>query len=447
MTGWAADLHRPNDPVDIVVIVNGERIAQVTCDMLRTDLRDLGTYGEGKHGFRYEFSPPLPEDVEIGLTIRSANSGIALVNGDLVFPRQSAEAVAVPPQSPFVIPAPADPASLFRLFNCYEKTRGLSSILYRSDFRNTRRAQLDYAVYGEFGSDIIPGRSWTEQEARDHLESLLYSARFQRHIITHVLRAFPEKRRFIFLHIPKCAGTDLTSHLETRHPAVSKYWAEESWTKKADLFLSLANLIRDLQFSSSIFASGHVTLNYYSEHRLIRPADRIFTVIRDPVEIAISAVNYLLTRLEYSTKSKQIDPDVKNWTSLLGIGAIPRPMTSQFIDDISARALRNIEIVRPNSLCYWLGGGSFESVVGRLAQNHVEITNTANYAAWLEEEWGINTKIRANVSNKYLSTANLSRNELDYIENVSSEDRKFYNLVCNRLKFSGRSSIFGEDLL
>ena len=151
IAGWAADLDRPNDPIDVIIIANSEKIAQITCNTLRTDLRDLGIYGEGKHGFRYEFSPSLPDDIEVRLTIRSANSGIILGNGDVVFLRKSAEAIIVPPPNAFVIPAPSDPNMLFRLFDFYERAGGIPALLCRFDFAGVRRAQLEYAAFGEIG--------------------------------------------------------------------------------------------------------------------------------------------------------------------------------------------------------------------------------------------------------------------------------------------------------
>ena len=368
IAGWAADLRYPNNPVDVIIIVNCEKIAQVTCDTLRTDLRDLGIYGEGKHGFRYEFSCPLPDDAEVRVTTRSATSGIALQNGDVVFPRKSAEAIIVPPPNAFVIPAPSEPNTLFRIFDFYEKAGGIPALLCRFNFANIRRAQLEYAAFGEIGPNTVRRESWTEQEARDYLEYLLHSQRFQKNIISNILHAYPEKSRIIFLHIPKCAGSDLQGHLARQHPFVTYYWCEESWTRKADLFYELCNLVRELAFSHSILVSGHVSLDYYASRGLIRPADRIFTVIRDPLEIAISAINYLLTQFETSINTRRIFPDVKNWISMLEINALPSQMTAQFAKDISVRALRNPEIVRPNSLCYWLGEGDIEAVVKRLAQ-------------------------------------------------------------------------------
>ena len=48
----------------------------------------------------------------------------------------------------------------------------------------------------------------------------------QPRIVEMILNAHPEKRRLIFVHIPKCAGTDLTANLGTRYPTVHQTLAD-----------------------------------------------------------------------------------------------------------------------------------------------------------------------------------------------------------------------------
>ncbi len=59
--GWAADPSRPEAPIDVVVFLNGQRYAQVPADRPREDLRDAGTWGDGKHGFRYVVPHPASQ--------------------------------------------------------------------------------------------------------------------------------------------------------------------------------------------------------------------------------------------------------------------------------------------------------------------------------------------------------------------------------------------------
>lgn len=79
--GWAADTEAPDAVVDVIVYVDGKRVARVACDRFRQDLQDLREYGEGRHGFEYHMSPPLPFHVLDRVTVRYARSGVILPDG------------------------------------------------------------------------------------------------------------------------------------------------------------------------------------------------------------------------------------------------------------------------------------------------------------------------------------------------------------------------------
>ena len=173
----------------------------------------------------------------------------------------------------------------------------------------------------------------------------------------------------------------------------------------------------------------------------------MLTVVRDPIDIAISSINYLLTRFQANLGKERIEADVQDWMTALGIHALPPQMTPQFVRDVSHLALYNPNITQPNLLCHFLGGGTIEEVVATLARHHVELTSMSGYAQWLQAEWGVTTTTRMNVSTKYISLTSLPHQDLAYLQALSSEDRRLYELVEQRLEASGRCFLLGNDLL
>jgi len=123
-------------------------------------------------------------------------------------------------------------------------------------------------------------------------------------------------------------------------------------------------------------------------------------VVRDPLEIAVSQVNYIMTRIEGNMSAERLDADVRGWLEKLGLSSLPSAITPQFVSNVCRRALRMTELVSPNSICHWLGGNDAESVIERLAQYHVELTTSESYNDWLQKEWGIASQTRQNVSIK-----------------------------------------------
>jgi hypothetical protein len=59
---------------------------------------------------------------------------------------------------------------------------------------------------------------------------MLVAVSDQARVVEMILNAHPEKQRLIFVHIPKCAGTDLTANLGTRYPVVHQTLADSNWT-------------------------------------------------------------------------------------------------------------------------------------------------------------------------------------------------------------------------
>ena len=449
VSGWAAEMDRIDEAVDVVILVNNHKTAEVRCDILRPDLQKSGEFGNGRHGFRCQFDPPLPEDARLHVAVRFARSGEPVENGDAVLePGTEMPRLLQPRRTrPFTVPAPTHAGALFRQFTLYEAERGLYDLLCRWDFRGTRREQLEYAAFGRVVSAPAPVGRWDEGTARNLLYDLLSSARFQEEILAAALHALPEKRRVFFVHIPKCAGTDLLAHLSARYPFLSPRWQEPAWTSQDELFQALAEFARELPFSDSILIGGHVPLGHFVERGLLRPSDRVLTVVRDPTDIAVSSINYLLTRFQANLGKARVEADVHDWMNALGVSTLPAQMTPQFIRDVSHLALYSPEIVQPNSLCHFLGGGTVDQVVATLAGHHAELTSMAHYGQWLRDAWGVVTPTRMNVSTKYISLASLPHQDLAYLQGLSREDRKLYDLIEKRLAASGRCSLLGDELL
>jgi hypothetical protein len=89
IAGWAADPDAPDEVIEVVVLVNGREAGRVKADRLRVDLRNLGKYGEGKHGFEFTFDPPLDPIAEHDVVVRFAASRAALTRGALRLGRQA----------------------------------------------------------------------------------------------------------------------------------------------------------------------------------------------------------------------------------------------------------------------------------------------------------------------------------------------------------------------
>ena len=445
VSGWALDSAHLDDPVDVCVFVQGHKLAQVPCDLLRPGLRGKPGFGEGRHAFRIDLGPPLSTSVPTRVTVRHATTGRILGNGDAILNGdrhdRPSDLLADLPPGFFHIAAPRTPRQTFSSLLLYDDRQGLYNLLRQMDFDQSSPEQTACAVLGECSSET---RSLIESHVdspRDLMNELLLSQEFRENILRLLLDAFPEKRRLLFVHIPKCAGSDLGLHLASRYANISERLRTPHWINDSQMFEGLSKAVRELHFSDAIFVSGHINLSDYMNQQLPRPSDHLFTILRDPVDIGISQVNYVLTRLRTDAGRGQFQPDTQGWLELLGLQALPDDLSETYLVRLGMESLHNRMLVMANAMCSWLGGGSAATVVKRLAELRVEVTNTQNYSQWRRQRWGIQTNTRTNESTKFLTRDNIGHENIDYLRERSPEDAKLYQDIARRLSQSGACSV------
>jgi hypothetical protein len=118
VSGWAADPDRPDDHLAVSITVNGVKLGQVQADRLRKDLANLGRYGDGRHGFAFDFPTPLDPQEDHTILVRFADDGVKLPNGEhrlspLAAPGKPAPAKAPPSRAPR--PAPLEAGASAKL--------------------------------------------------------------------------------------------------------------------------------------------------------------------------------------------------------------------------------------------------------------------------------------------------------------------------------------------
>jgi len=450
LAGWAASKTNPDEVLDISIFLDDRKIAQIACNRPRDDLAKAGQFGDGARGFVHRFQPPLPGAGETRVTVVHARTGVPLNEGDVrlvdgKFHRVEAPA-ALAEDEPRLLPVPSDPLGLLEFLGLYDAQGGLAQLLSRLEFADERPERIHYGVFGAHPASLDDVLRWGRYYPRDHLQELLLSDAFQTGLIPRFLRAFPEKRRLIFVHIPKCAGTDLTFHFRARHPSLDRTLTDPAWTTKPAMLRRIARVVAQVRTADSIFVHGHINLADHIAAGIIRPTDRVFTVIRDPLAAAISQINYILTRFEEDIATGKWRPDTREWLQAVDLGTTPERMSDELVKRVTRAALRNDQLTVPNALCLWLGGEGAQRVVERLASYDVEVTDVERYNDWLRAAWGINATTRWNESKKFISIQTLATDDVAHLNGITRDDQRLYRTVDRMLTATGKLSLTGEDL-
>ena len=345
------------------------------------------------------------------------------------------------------LPMPRTMRELFQLFTLYDPAEGLAVLLDRLDFAGVTPYQIYQIVHARAPEQPELVARPERYDPRAHLEAALCSAEFQEKVLRHTLQAFPEKRRNVFIHVPKCAGTDLILNLGQRHLSLPKMIELENWVTKAELFEALCRLVQAVPYYETFFVYGHIPLGFYIDSVGVRAGDRIFTVIRDPIGMMLSQANYAVTRLRQDPLGR--DPDTREILQFLGLNEVPNPPLLAELKQLAVRALLHPEINRPNQTCFYLGGGAaagYAAAITNLVRYDVEITTTRQYGRWLQERWGIASSSRHNTSDHWLSPDELDDELLAALRQRTAEDQKVFETVSWVLAQKGASSVTGTEI-
>lgn len=348
------------------------------------------------------------------------------------------------PSSNKEVPFPNIAHKFFTSFCFYPPMAELTSVLNNLYFTYSDLTGIFYSVLGRDPESLL------EPAASDHspsefLKEALESEEFQQNIVRLILNAYPEKRRLIHIHIPKCAGTHLRARLEVKYPTVCRALESAIWTPKPLLFETLRHIATSIPFCDAIFVHGHTSISWYLENKLCRPTDFAFAVVRNPLEIIVSQVNYVVTR--FLQDPGFLDPDTGEWSGLLSLAPTELDRSPEGLANLARRILREPSVLTRNPLCEYLGGGNFESALSAILRSNIEVTDLTRYDLWFEQKFGIPTGMRENVSEKILKLSELESEDIKLLQNlIDDQDKKLYEMISAALDRSGALSVRGAEL-
>ena len=341
-----------------------------------------------------------------------------------------------------IVPAPLNTRQMLLAFGMYDATKGLASLLNRLDLSEVTRRQVFFSVLGRPPDRAGLLSADPNFKGRQAIAAALNGEEFQTRIREIVLGALPEKRRLIFVHIPKCAGSDLLVTLRRQYPYLHHHLALPGTTTKDDLFAALHGLATGLPLSDSIAVSGHVPLRWYVERNLVRFEDDVFTTVRHPRDIIYSYISFVLTRMvTFQGKPRN---DVKNWLGHVGMTEIESDPSAAYLVELGGRLLRARGVTAPNMICGNLGLGTAASAIEAMVLNDVEVTDTQRYSGWRSARFGFEPAARVNPSKPLFTPDNASVADRAFIDEMIGEDMVVYESIQQKLAASGGLSIRGR---
>ena len=344
-------------------------------------------------------------------------------------------------------PMPSNQPELFHRLAAYSPRTGWDAFVENIDFSNVTPRQIYQVVLGGYPATAEQAIGGPGYDPARHFRDTLVSREFRERFLGAFLQAYRSKGRDVFIHVPKCAGTDLILNLGCRSIPLPKMLEIEGWTDDIAFIEIIAGLARAAAGEERLFVYGHMELGHYIDIAGIRPDDCIFTVLRDPIDLMVSQANYVIGRLRQDPTGSE--PDAAEYLRLLGLTRLPEGISTADLKDLTLRALLNPLITEPNRACFYLGRGSktrFATALENLVIHNVEITTTMNYDRWLTERWGIASSSHHNRSEPILPNIEARRICGSALAAASAEDQKLFDTVSWALQQAGTASITGQQV-
>ncbi len=337
-----------------------------------------------------------------------------------------------------IVSAPVNARQTIQAFALYNPERGLPSLMDRLDFTGVTRRQIFFSTLGRAPGPTLPpdGPAFNPRAAT---ATALQGEEFQARLREIVLGGFPEKRRRIFVHVPKCAGTDMQTTLERLYPTLTQSHCLPETTPRPKLFEHLQRFAAGLSLSDSIALCGHQTLRWYLDRSLIRFEDDVFTFVRHPRDIQYSFVSFILTRaMDHAGSDRR---DVGQWLAEIGVDRLEANPSPGYLAELGGMMLRKR---RPNLLCYYLGAGTAASAFSAMRQSDIEVTDMARYSQWRRQRFGYEPPKRVNPSKPLFTPETASAADRAFVEEMIGEDMILYEAVQEQLRQQDGLSVRGR---
>lgn len=341
-----------------------------------------------------------------------------------------------------LIPAPRNGRDLLEALRLYDAELGIAKFLDRLELGRMTPRQTVFCVFGRLasaqGARVLP-----HYDPRRHLRNLLLGEEFQKRLMARMLECYPEKKRLVFVHVPKCAGSDLTSILVEHHPAFNFRLTDRVWTSAEKMLAAIKNLVDELAYAGDVFVHGHIPLRQHISNELIRFGDEVFSIVRNPLDMIVSTINYMLGRLTDDRELRRVD--TRDWLRLISHEKLKAAISSGDYRDIALEMLFSPKLIQSNPICDFLGERTARSAFDLCARADVEITHVDRYEEWLRLRWGAVSR-RNNASRPIVSLSTLGADGLRRAESITEEDRVFVSQVERKMQEDNRCLVMGTQL-
>ena len=332
-------------------------------------------------------------------------------------------------------PLPVRPRDLLELFAALGDAASLRALFLSADFREAEPRNLAFAVLSRWPTEEQLAALPDPYAPEAHLRSLLLGREFRKTLLRRICDAYPERRRLLYVRIPRCAGADFlraTGPLHPFFPAELATWARGDghvFTAALGTYLARFNTSKTIMaaldnqagFASAPSLGGReAALPWTLNPPPYRAGDRLFAILREPVSLILSLANAVLARLQGDASAD----DARVAAMRARLAPLPGMDDRAGWRRVGQAVLPLLEVRNP--ICTALGDGTAAGALGLCRVTNVELADLSRYKDWIKYSWDTEAEPPALNAARVLTRDDLSR---DFV----LEDLVFYERMAAAL--------------
>jgi hypothetical protein len=345
---------------------------------------------------------------------------------------------------------------LLELFAAMGTTASFQALQRSIDFAGADPLTMTFTVLGRWPTHEEAAAFRSPYPAWQHMHALLRSDEFRALLPRRTCEAFPERKRILFVRMPRSAGAHVIATLDGKHPMLPLDLAHGRYRDPTLLAQTLghvfarmnnSNALAMVQDSMAAFVdepqnqlTGPDPLAWHAGPPPCRSGDVLFAIIRDPAERAMSQVNATLRALR---GGQDVAPAL---IARLGdrLEQDRAAMSPAKWRDIG-RVLLAARLAR-NPVCHALGDGTAEGALRACARAPVTLVPPSGYRIWGRSTLDTIPPDPAPPEPALLRAEDLTQPDRDHIAAATQEDRLVFDRLMARLKLTELPAAPGREL-
>ena len=356
-----------------------------------------------------------------------------------------------------VRPLPSRPRQLFELIGALGLTATFPGLLRSVELKHADPHHIHFVALGRWPTLEEVAAMPDPYHPAPHLIGLIRGQEFRTHLVRRACEAFAERKRLLFVRIPRSGGASVLTMLDGRHPLLPLDLSAKRFDDPVLLMQTMGTVFTRTAIGNTL-ALAHTRMSPFLDPpiaprngRLLeddpftwgaalppaRVEDTLFTVLREPQARAFGQINALLRGWQSGERS--VPPEIGARLGRPAKRLRPQDWRQLGCEILAGTLLRN-------PICQALGDGTAEGAVRACSRSPIQLVQLEQLNQWSRSALENMASDSVAVSEPILRRQDLGSAEVAALEEATEEDQVFYARFIKKVKEMQLPVVPGRDV-